>query len=320
MKYRQRCCWIWLEMASILLVFMFFSCESDAAVTVEPSSNGAVIKIEGQLFTEYLTQSGSQPILWPIIGPTGKAMTRAYPMQDNTGEKTDHPWHRSMWFSHGDVNGIDFWTEKPGHGTIKHRKFVKLESGATGLIVTENEWLSPDGIPQCTDRRTLVFGNDTDTRWIDFGIVIHALDKPVVFGDSKEGTFGLRVAENLSVDAKQGGVIVNSNGQTNGTAWGKAASWVDYHGSLNSEKIGIAILNHPGSFRYPTFWHVREYGLFAANPFGLKDFSGDSKKNGSYTIEPGKSISLRYRVLFHRGDEITGKISEAFSNYSKLDE
>ena len=106
----------------------------------------------------------------------------------------------------------------------------------------------------------------------------------------------MRVAENLSVDAKQGGEIVNSNGQTNGSAWGKSASWVDYHGSLDGEKIGIAILNHTGSFRYPTFWHVREYGLFAANPFGLKDFSGDSQKNGSYTIEPGKSISMRYRV------------------------
>jgi hypothetical protein len=312
---------ILLQLIVFSLIFFIFANKSIAEVTVEQSANGAVVKIDGQLFTEYLVESGGKPILWPIIGPTGKAMTRAYPMKkDDPSEKKDHPHHRSMWFTHGDVNGIDFWTEKTGNGTTKHREFAKLESGKTGLIVTNNDWLSSDGKRQFEDKRTLRFGADADSRWIDFDIVIQALDKPVTFGDTKEGTFGLRLAETISVDAKQGGQIVNSNGELDNKTWGKAADWVDCHGPLDGQTVGIAILNHPSSFRYPTYWHVRSYGLFAANPFGLRDFSGDKKKNGFYTIQPGERITLRYRVLFHHGDEKAGKVAEAFSIYSKQED
>jgi hypothetical protein len=306
---------------SFSLILFTVASKSHAQVSVEQSPNGAVVKIDGQLFTEYIVESGGKPILWPIIGPTGKPMTRAYPMKkDDPNEKTDHPHQRSLWFTHGKVNGIDFWTEKTGNGTVKHREFVKLESGNTGLIVTNNDWLSSDGQLQCQDKRTLRFGAETDCRWIDFNITIQALDKPVTFGDTKEGTFGLRLAETLSVDAKQGGQIVNSNGQLNNDTWGKAADWVDCHGPLDGQTVGIAIFNHPASFCYPTYWHVRGYGLFAANPFGLRDFSGDKKKNGSYTIQPEESITLRYRVLLHRGNEKVGKVAEAFSSYAKQEE
>jgi hypothetical protein len=312
---------ILLQLITLSIIFFAFTSQSVAQVTVEKTPNGAVVKIDGQLFTEYLIDSGGKPILWPIIGPTGKPMTRTYPMRkDDPKEKTDHPHHRSMWFTHGSVNGIDFWTEKTGNGTIKHREFAKLDSGKTGLIVTNNDWLLSDGSRICQDQRTLRFGAETDSRWIDFDITIQALDKPVTFGDTKEGAFGLRLAESLTVDAKQGGQIVNSNGLQDKDTWGKAADWVDCHGPLDGQTVGIAILNHPGSFGYPTYWHVRSYGLFAANPFGLRDFSGDKKKNGSYTIQPGERITLRYRVLFHRGDEKVGKVAEAFSSYAKQED
>jgi hypothetical protein len=297
---------------------------SSAEVTVEKSSGGAIVKIDGQLFTEYLVDSEGKPILWPIIGPTGKAMTRAFPMQkyvDQTPrEKTDHPHHRSMWFTHGSVNGIDFWSETRGHGTTKHRDSAKLESGETGLIVTDNDWVSSDGTRQCEDQRRLRFGADAKCRWIDFDITIAALDRPVAFGDTKEGAFGLRLAETLTVDAKQGGEIVNSNGLGDKAAWGKRADWVDCHGPLGGQIVGVAVLNHPGSFAYPTYWHVRTYGLLAANPFGERDFTGDSRKDGSYTIRPGERIRLRYRVLFHLGDEKAGNVAEAFSSYAKTAE
>ena len=195
-------------MSFSLILFAVADC-SQAEVTVERSANGAVVKIDGQFFTEYLTQSGGKPILWPIIGPTGKPMTRSFPMKENLGqdpkEKTDHPHHRSMWFTHGIVNGMDFWTEKKGNGTTPHREFLKLESGKTGLIVAATDWVLADGKTQCEDKRTIRFGTDGDSRWIDFDITLKALDKPVAFGDTKEGTFGLRLAETLSVDAKKGG-------------------------------------------------------------------------------------------------------------------
>jgi len=119
------------------------------------------------------------------------------------------------------------------------------------------------------------------------------------------------------VDAKQGGKIVNSRKQVNGAAWGKPAPWVDYHGPVDGQTVGIAIFNHPSSFRYPTYWHVRTYGLFAANPFGLTDFSGGKLTGGAHTISSGKSMSLRYRVFLHRGDEEEGNVAKAFSAYSK---
>jgi hypothetical protein len=308
-----------LLLRSIIIPALLFiiSNKISAEVTVEKSPGGATVKIDGQLFTEYLVESGGKPILWPIIGPTGKPMTRSFPMEKVSGEKTDHPHHRSIWFTHGKVNGVDFWLEKKGNGVIKHRDFVKMESGKTGLIVTNNDWLSSDGERQCEDVRTLRFGAADDCRWIDFNITIRALDKSIIFGDTKEGTFGLRLAEPLTVDAKQGAAIVNSSGLVNGKAWGKTADWVDAHGPLDGQIVGVAILNHPQSFRYPTYWHAREYGLLAANPFGIRDFSGDKKQDGSYTIPAGQQITLCYKVLFHRGDEKEGKIAEAFSSYSQ---
>ncbi len=303
----------------VLAAFMVFAKPATAEITAERSPNGIVVKIDGKPFTEYLVDCQGTPALWPIIGPTGKPMTRAYPMGEAPGEKQDHPHHRSMWFTHGDVNGLSFWHREK----VKHRKFTRIESGDTAVIVTQNDWLAPDGTKVCEDERTLRFGSDGHARWIDFDITLKATDKPVKFGDTKEGTFAVRVAAPMKVDAKKGGRIVNSDGLEGKSAWGKPAAWVDYSGPVNAknpgrdEILGIAIFNHPDSFRFPTYWHVRTYGLFAANPFGLHDFTGDKKADGSHTLSPGKSMTLRYRVFLHRGDETTGKVAKAFADYSK---
>jgi hypothetical protein len=301
-------------------------------VTVEPSKKGAIVKVDGQFFTEYIKGFGEgeileTPILWPILGPTGKAMTRSYPMAEgHKSERKDHPHHRSMWFTHGDVNGLSFWHRE----AIKHVRFVEMKSGPTGKIVTENQWVDREGNVQCSDVRTFVFGGDAESRWIDVEIVVKAGHAPVKFGDTKEGTFGVRVAGTMKVDAAKpnpkmgvpetdpswGGHIVTSEGLRDGAAWGKRASWVDYYGPVEGETVGLAILNHPTSFRYPTYWHVRTYGLFAANPFGIHDFEGDKSKDGSHTVLPGQSMTFRYRVLLHKGDEKKGKVAEAFEAYA----
>jgi hypothetical protein len=289
-----------------------------AEITAERSEQGAVVKIDGRLFTEYLVRSKSKPVLWPIIGPTDKPMTRDYPLRDNHNEKTDHPHQRSLWFTHGDVNGVDFWAESGKKtGTIAHVEFLKIAGGHPAVIATRNAWLANDGAKICEDERTLRFDTDGDARWIDFDITIKATEGPVVFGDTKEGSFGMRVAESLSVDAHQGGKIVNSRQQVDAAAWGQAAPWVDYHGPVDGQTVGIAIFNHPSSFRFPTYWHVRPYGLFAANPFGLHDFTGGKSASGAYTLSLGESLSLCYRVFLHRGDEKEGKVAEAFVVYAK---
>jgi hypothetical protein len=187
------------------------------------------------------------------------------------------------------------------------------------VIETENDWIAPDGKKVCDDFRRLTFGAGGESRWIDFDITIQASEGPLTFGDTKEGMFGVRVAETMKVDAKLGGRLVNSEGQVNDAAWGQKASWVDYHGPVGGETVGLAILNHPKSFRYPTNWHVRTYGLFAANPFGLHDFPRGERLDGSYTIPKGESISFYYRVLLHKGDEKQGKVAEVFEAYSKTE-
>lgn len=288
-----------------------------AEITAERSDGGAIVKIDGQLFTEYLIHSGTKPVLWPIIGPTGKTVTRDYPMAERAGEKTDHPHHRSLWFSHGRVGGADFWLEAGTHGTIKHLEFTRIAGGNPAVVATKNAWLAPNGKKVCEDQRTLRFGADNKARWIDFDITLKAGDQPLTFGDTKEGAFGIRVAESISVDAKQGGKMVNSRGQVNDAAWGQPAEWIDYHGPLEGKTVGIAVLNHPSSFRYPTRWHARPYGLLAANPFCLREFTGNQSADGAATLKAGDRITLRYRVLLHGGDEREGRVAEAFSAYSK---
>jgi len=308
---------------------LIISRASVAAVTAEQCGDRVVIKIDGAPFTEYWTVNGTKPILWPIIGPTGKEMTRFYPMADAPAglpeERKDHIHQRSFWFTHGEVNGIDFWAEtgtKTRLGSQKHKGFDTIKSGPEAVIVTRNDWLDPDGKKVLEDVRKLTFGVDGETRRIDFDIKLIASNGPVVFGDTKEGSFGLRIAETMKVDAKLGGRIVNSDGREDKDAWGKQASWVDYQGPVDNQTVAIAILNHPSSFRYPTYWHVRTYGLYAANPFGAGDFKKTSKndpndQSGRYELPAGQSIQLRYRVLFHKGDEKQGKIAEAFAAYAK---
>ena len=289
-----------------------------ANVTVEKDDEGVAVKIDGELFTRYLTQSNTKPILWPIIGPSGKEITRQYPLREALAtEKADHPHQRSLWFSHGDVNGVSFWHETKESGTIKHRKFNKIEGGERPTIQTTNDWITPQGERVCEDVRTFTFGADDDKRWIDVEVTVTApADKEVKFGDTKEGTLGVRVAGTMDVDAKQGGKIVNSREQVNGDAWGRPAEWVDYHGPVAGETVGIAILNHPASFRFPTTWHVRTYGLFAANPFGLHNFPDGKSADGSVTLKPGESFTLKHRIVFHTGDEKQAKIAEAFAEYA----
>jgi hypothetical protein len=289
-----------------------------AEIVVEKTDTGVVVKAGDQPFTTYVFQSKVKPILWPIIGPTGKEMTRAWPMREgNPDEKTDHPHQRSFWFTHGEVNGIDFWAETAKvQGRIEQKELVKAEGGKVGTIVSRNDWVGPDGAKVLADERTMRFGADEATRWIDFDITLMAAADEVDFGDTKEGSFGLRIAESMRTDRKMGGKIITSEGLEDDKAWGKPASWVDYHGPVQGETLGIAILNHPSSFRYPTGWHVRTYGLFAANPFGEGDFRGE-KVESSYKLKKGESLTLRYRVIFHKGNTQEGKIAEAFAKYAK---
>jgi hypothetical protein len=310
----------------ILAMAVGLPCAEQAArgeATVTETENGAAIAIDGEPFATYVVKSGHQPVIWPIYGPDGRAMTRQYPLGKKlTTEKDDHPHHRSMWFNHGLVNGKDFWLEPKKDGPkekdnlIEHREFVTLQSGATAKIVAKNDWTS-GGQRIAEDVRTIEFGADEHGRWIDYAVEIHASAGEVVFGDTKEGAFGIRVPGTMDVDAKQGGRILNSRGQKDEAAWGRAAKWVDYHWPVEGQPAGIVVFDLPDSFRHPTKWHVRTYGLFAANPFGQKDFpeSGDPKQ-GEAKVAPGEKLRLHYRVLFYAGDKSADELADIYREYA----
>jgi hypothetical protein len=283
------------------------------------------IEINGKLFTEYFFKDVPRPYCYPVIGPGGAAMTRNWPMKDVPDlepDTNDHKHHRSLWFAHGDINGYDFWSEDKKFGKTIHERFDEIQSGEkAGVIKSHNKWVAPDGKIICTDDRTIRIYNagTSDERMIDFDITLHAADGPVTFGDTKEGMMAVRVAASMRLKGKLGkGHIVTSTGVRDGETWGKRADWCDYYGPVEGKTVGFAIFDHPENPRHPTWWHVRDYGLFAANPFGRHDFESLSDKTaGNLTIADGESITFKYRILMHAGDEKEAKIAEKYQDYLK---
>jgi hypothetical protein len=290
--------------------------DARAGIGLRESGPNLAIDLDQKLLTIDRVDSGNKPFFFPLVGPTGDSLTRAYPMLTVPGEDRDHPHQKSCWFTHGNVNQVDFWGETRNSGTIRESARTIVASGpVVGRLATTNDWNRPDGKRVCQDQRITTFYATQDARVIDFEIKIVASDGPVTFGDTKEGTFGLRVASSMDVAKKTGGQITNAEGLTDDKAWGQASPWVDYVGPVNDKTAGVAILNHPASFRYPTTWHVRTYGLFAANPFGWHDFG--KKEKGDYTVPHGQSITFRYRVILHNGDTGAAGLTQRFKSYAE---
>src|SRR6478736_6816918 len=301
------------------------------------------VELNGRLFTQYFYTNVPRPFCYPVLGPGGVAMTRNFPMTNPPGEEHDHPHHRSLWFAHGPVNGVDFWTERTNTGRIVHRGFVDISSGVkTGLIKTLNDWVDANGKVICNSEQTLRFYAPTDNTVImDFEVTLQATKGEVVFEDSKEGVFAVRVAESMRAlsplkrgepaRAGAGHIVLSTgirddgnsaaaakNAKREAVTWGKRAAWCDYYGPVEGKTVSIAILDHPTNPRHPTWWHVRDYGLFAANPFGQHEFEDlKNPRAGDFKIPAGQFAKFRYRVVLHEGDEKEGRIAARFEEYAK---
>jgi hypothetical protein len=293
---------------------------SKAGVQLTQLPDRVRVEINGRLFTEYFFKDVPRPYCYPVLGPGEAPMTRNWPMKDTPDEEHDHPHHRSLWFAHGSINGQDFWSEQPGFGKTVHQAFTKLQSGEEfGVIQERNQWVAADGTVVCTDDRTLRIYNPKGApeRVLDFEVTFHASAGPLTLEDTKEGTMAVRLAETMRLKGKVGhGHIVNSAGVRDGQTWGKRADWCDYYGPVDGKTVGIAIFDHPQNPRHPTWWHVRDYGLFAANPFGEHDFEKlADKKAGNLLVPAGQSITFRYRLYLHEGDEQQAKVAERYQQY-----
>lgn len=299
---------------------------ADDSVVITRAEGKAVITIDGKPFTEYVFAGHAKPILYPIIGPHEIPMTRNYPMKEDVdNEAHDHPHHKSLWYTHDQVNGVQFWMEYPGNGKNKPGKIIQKEMRIDGnTIVTENEWTAPDGKIVCSDSRTVAFGSNSVGRYIDFSITLWASHGDVLFGDTKEGSMGIRTNPKLRLrnDEKRGnhtalGKSINSEGVEGKAMWGKRAKWVDYWAPIDGHTVGIAIFDHPSNPRHPSWWHARDYGLVAANPFGIHDFEKKPAGTGDMKIASGDSVTFRYRFLFHEGDHQEADIESQFERFAK---
>ncbi len=318
--------------ACVALTISTVDCVS--AVRVAELSDRVRVEIDGRFFTEYRFQEWNYPYLYPVHGPNGESVTRHYPMTPGVkGEQQDHPHHRSIFFTHSHVNGWNFWApqaedRKGRRSEIKLERIEKAESGDKhGELIVWNQWLG-DGELVLRERRRFRFRSAGDGQVLmDFDVELHAAEKDVTLADNKDGGLGIRVAGPIKVrpiakhaEGSPGfGTIVNSHGDKNDAAWGKAAEWVDYSGPDASGKtVGIAIFDHPSNFRAPTRWHARYYGLLTANRFATGSFgrvSGAKKGEGDHTIKAGESLTLRHRFYFHHGDAKAANVADRFEEY-----
>ena len=304
-------------------------------VTPRPEERRVDVRIDGQPFTAYVwPERLSKPVLFPLRSAGGTLVTRGYPLDSRPGERVDHPHHVGLWLNYGDVNGVDFWNNSEAlspedaakMGTIRHRVLGKAEGGNTrGTLEVANDWIMPDGSTVVRESTKFVFQGTADSRSIDR---ITTLAAPsggvdVLFADNKEGVLGLRVARALEAPSDKpevftdgtgkptpvaalnnegvNGVYHSSEGLEGGAVWGTRGRWVALSGRVEDEDVVLLILDHPGNPGYPTYWHARGYGLFAANPLGQKVFSEGREELG-LALAPGESTVLRHRlvILSHR--------------------
>lgn len=303
------------------------------------------VMMDGKLFTSYTWPDNvMKPVLYPVITASGNEVTRGFPLKPRPGERVDHPHHIGIWFNYGDVNKLDFWNnseaispdKKSEYGTIHHQSVDKKEGGkGHGLLVVTSSWDSPEGKSLLSDRTEMYFSNQGNTRIIDRITTLTAGSQPVSMADNKEGVIAIRVARQLELPSKEqliltdakgnpttvksmtnegvSGSYRSSEGIKDDAVWATRAKWMDLNGTIGNEKVAIVICDHPKNVGYPTYWHARGYGLFAANPLGWSVFS-KGKETLNYNLPAGKSVTFRYRLVIHNGSDLSDEAINAFAD------
>ena len=313
--------------------------------TDKSDQRGVDVMMDGKLFTSYIwPEHVMKPVLYPVLTASGTEVTRGFPMKPRPGERVDHPHHVGIWFNYGDVNKLDFWNnsdaikpqDKGGYGTIHHQSIVKKKGGkGHGLLVATATWDAPDGKKLLDETTELHFINKVNTRIIDRITTLTAGYTPVSMADNKEGVVAIRVARQLELPSKDEVIMTDAKGNpttvkamsTEGVTgsyrssegikddavWSTRGRWCDLNGTINNEKVAIIICDHPQNVGYPTYWHARGYGLFAANPLGWSIFT-KGKETLNYSIPAGKSVTFKYRMVIHNGSDLTNEEINALAD------
>ncbi len=314
-----------------------------------PDQKRVDVNIDGQLFTAYqYPDDVAKPILYPLLTASGKSLTRGYPIDPRPGERVDHPHHVGHWLNYGNVNGLDFWNnsqaiaaeKKHRYGTIEHQGITaaKTEKGKA-LLTVSAVWKAPAGEMLLDETTQFIFSVKDGVRIIERMTTLTAKDSEVSFKDNKEGMFGIRVTRALEFPTDKPQFLVGADGKPNtektvnnegvsgnylsseglegSGVWGTRARWMKLYGEVEGESASITIVDHPSNPGYPTYWHARDYGLFAANPLGQSVFS-KGKEELNFSLKAGEKVTFRYQILVHSGSDLSKvKIDEAADNFAR---
>jgi hypothetical protein len=314
-----------------------------ADVTITADKSHIDFRAGKALVTRYVIDPKyAKPFFWPLNTPSGVPLTRPWPMAKlEPGEKKDHPHQKSAWFCHGDVipeglgvkksrhaDGVDFWAEGPGHGRIVCTRVGAVkQSKGHGQVMTTNEWRMTDGTKVLDETRTIHLYDLGSARLLVLDIDLLASVVPITFGDTKEGSLGVRVRDSMRVD-KGKGKLTNAEGKSGEGpkgnrekkgCWGLVSAWCDYTGPTEGREAGVALFADPTN-PVPSAWHARNYGLMAANPFG-RARSGFPEMRGKkelVKLTKGEHLKLRYGIYLHDGDAKEGKVAEGYARFVKL--
>jgi hypothetical protein len=316
--------------------------QADIQIVPNEAERKADILIDGKLFTSYRwPENVYKPVLYPVLTSAGTEITRGFPLNPRLGEQVDHLHQVGIWLNYGNVNGLDFWgnghrgVREPNGGEIRHLSIERMQSrNGEGILVSSSNWLTPDGSVLLEEKTEFHFLARGAIRIIDRISTLTAKDTAVVFSDTKEGMFGIRVARQLEMPSRSKVILIDSSGNPSKTrdtlnlgvtgnylsseglqgdaVWGTRGEWMNLSGIIGNEKISVAVCDHPKNPGYPTYWHARGYGLFAANPLGWKDFT-KGKEEFNFTIPAGKSEKFRYRVVISSGAHLTEDELDAFT-------
>lgn len=336
------------------IVIISFACsnsvkEKGSSIVFESNDaeNKLNVIMDGKLFTSFCWPDNVyKPILYPVFTSAGTAVTRGFPLNPREGERNDHIHQVGIWLNYGNVNGFDFWgnghrgVKEPDGGEIRHLRIDKIVGGpGEGSFVSAESWLDPEGRELLAEETEYHFTGKESLRIIDRITTLTAGDTAVLFKDTKEGMFGIRVARQLELPSDDAVTLLDatgnpsaekntsnegvsgdyrsSEGVTGLSVWGTRAKWMNLSGIIGNEKISIVVCDHPKNPGYPTYWHARGYGLFSANPFGWIDFT-EGKEIFNFTIPAGKSETLRYRVIISSGDYLTdSEINQYTEDFNK---
>ena len=306
------------------------------------------ITVDGKPFTEFVyTDSMEKPFLFPIYAPNGQTITRGFPWNPQPNDPVDHPHHIGLWFNYENVNGLDFWNnsfaiapeKKKQYGWIRTEKIVETKSGQQGKIVYLANWTDQQKNILLHEKTSYTFSVINNARVIDRTTELTAA-QDVTMPDVKDGMLGLRVAHELELPVKQSknytddkgnitkvistkdasvtGNYLTSEGKMGDSAWGTRGSWCMLYGKKGGDSISIVIIDHTQNPGYPTYWHARNYGLFAANPLGQKVFS-EGKQILNYKLNKGQAATFRYRIVIASGKERLSQkaINESVTSFNR---